>query len=141
MINSQLPPPPSQVNEPEEHAGSSSGAYGGQSSRPGKLAVPTDDGVLYVAFGDILLLIAEGSYTRVHCQDGSEYLMCGNLQKVVNRLPSGRFHRCHRRYVINLGKITKLIRNGGYRAVLNTGMEVEVSRRHWAALLLAMGGA
>jgi DNA-binding LytR/AlgR family response regulator len=97
--------------------------------------------VLYLALGDILLLIAEGSYTRVHCQDGSEYLMCGNLQKVVNRLPSGRFHRCHRRYVINLGKITKLIRNGGYRAVLNTGIEVEVSRRHWAALLLAMGGA
>ncbi len=92
----------------------------------------------YLGFDEILVLHAEGSYTWVHSEGGNRHLVSRNLHKLELLLPSQQFFRCHRAHVINLCKVTKLIRNDGYRAMLVTGIYVEVSRRHWQALLDVM---
>jgi len=91
-----------------------------------------------VDFDSILALEAEGSYTRVHCQRGTQHLISRNLQKVERELPKANFHRCHRAYVLNLHKVAKLIGNGGHRAILACGFVVPVSRRNWPGLRKAM---
>ncbi len=85
-----------------------------------KLAIPTMDGINYIELADIVALHAEGSYTRVYCENGDRHLVSHNIGKVEQVLPSSHFYRCHRTHVINLRKVAKLMRTGGCRALLVT---------------------
>src|SRR5205823_1653337 len=47
---------------------------------------------------------ADGDYSRVHTYDRS-YLCTASLLELEERLPSGRFVRIHRSYLVNLSKV------------------------------------
>src|SRR3954466_13839908 len=47
---------------------------------------------------------ADGDYSRVHTYDRS-YLCTSSLGELEERLPSGRFARIHRSYLVNLAKV------------------------------------
>ncbi len=110
--------------------------FSGAASR---LLVPTSDGSIYLPCEGIIRLQAEGSYTLIHTESGERHLTCKGIGVLYDKLPSTRFLRCHHAHVINLQKVRKLIRNGGYRAQMLNGDLVEVSRRKWRLLLDAMG--
>lgn len=103
-----------------------------------RLMVPTSDGNLYLPCNDVLRLQADGSYTFVFTHHGERLLTCKGIGLLHKQLPTAWFHRCHNAHVINLLKVRKLISHGGHRAELFTGDLVEVSRRRWKDLLVAM---
>lgn len=104
-----------------------------------RLLVPTTDGSIYLPCEGIVRLEADGSYTHIHTDKGERFLACKGIGVFHEQLPASWFHRCHHAHVINLRKVHKLLRNGGYRAQMLTGEMVEVSRRKWRALMDAMG--
>ncbi len=103
-----------------------------------RLRIPTTDGAIFIEHHEILHLLAEGSYTRVHCELGVKHLVSMNLHELEEKLPVPHFFRCHHSHLINLSKVKKLIKHAGHRVLLATGESVEVSRRKWAALVAAM---
>jgi len=102
-----------------------------------RLALPVSDGIVFVHFDKILRLQADGSYTRLYCVDGKRYVASKGLGHFESVLPPPLFLRCHHAHVINLSKVVKATRNGGFRAALITGVSVEVSRRRWRAFVSA----
>lgn len=105
--------------------------------REPRLALPVNDGIVFVQFDKIIRLQADGSYTRLYCLDGMRYIASRGLGHFEDLLPVPLFLRCHHAHIINLFKVVKAARHGGFRAQLITGDSVEVSRRRWQAFVSA----
>ncbi len=103
-----------------------------------KLEVRLTDGTLYIPFGNITHLQADGCYTHVHCHNGQRHFTCERLGWINSRLPHELFFRCHHSFVVNLTKVTMLMRTDGLKARLVTNEHVAVSRRRWKAFAVAM---
>jgi len=84
----------------------------------------------FVRLRDIALLESEGNYTRLRF--GAERpLLLRSLNQLERRLDPELFFRASRRHLVNLEAIEGLDPwvNGGLRARLRGGLEVELSRR------------
>lgn len=94
-----------------------------------KLAVPTRQGVVLVNHDDISHAIHDGVLVTVHTRDAA-LLTDFTLQELEERLPADRFHRVHRRALLNLDHVARLepVDSGGYVARTHKGQAVEVSR-------------
>jgi len=94
-----------------------------------KLAVPTRQGVVLVDFEAITHAVHDGVLVTVHTRD-TALLTDFTLQELQERLPSDRFHRVHRRALLNLDHVTRLepVESGGYVARTHKGHAVDVSR-------------
>lgn len=83
-----------------------------------------------VKVGDISLLEIVGNYTRVFFQD-QKPLLYKSLNQVEEKLPEAYFFRANRQQIINTNFIENVVPwfNGKLKLTMNTGEEVEVSRR------------
>jgi DNA-binding LytR/AlgR family response regulator len=64
-------------------------------------------GLIKIKFSDILFLEADSNYTIIHLA-GSKYMLRSTLKSAEEQLPSERFFRIHKSYIINLQEITKI---------------------------------
>ena len=97
----------------------------------GKLAIPGKNGLVLIRHDQILLMSAEGAYTRIHVVDGKQVLACSHLGRLHQALPQPFFCRCHNRHVVNLEHVQEVLWTNGFRMRLANGEHVEVSRRRW----------
>jgi two-component system, LytTR family, response regulator LytT len=85
---------------------------------------------------------ADGDYSRVHTYDRS-YLCTASLGDLEERLPSGRFARIHRSYLVNLGKVAGVRRPGPDRVSLQLAdagqTQLDVARRQARQLRERLG--
>ena len=83
--------------------------------------------------GDIQLLQAEDSYTKLVLADQTGPMVNGTLKSVLGRIDPEVFFQANRKQAINLDQLTQ-VEDGesGLIAVLANGMRVEMSRRHTA---------
>lgn len=88
---------------------------------------------VFVAVADIVMLVSEGNYCRVHlAQPGVEpFLLYRSLQSLEQRLPGAVFFRASRSVLINTSHIAALQPwfSQSLKARLSSGVEVEFSRR------------
>lgn len=54
-----------------------------------------------VNFSDIQIIKADDTYSEIYTKDG-KHLVSSNLKKVEEKLPSDKFTRVHRSYIVNL---------------------------------------
>lgn len=107
-----------------------------QSSHLQKLAVPVADGLLFVDTNDLILLEAEGAYTRLHLLNQPPVLiskMIKDFEVVLEQHPD--FFRCHRSYLINMNHVVKYNRTDGGSIVLRNEKEVMLARDKKEAFL------
>lgn len=64
-------------------------------------------GLLKIKFSDILYLEADGNYTTIHLA-ANKYTLRSTLKNAEDQLPTDRFFRIHKSYIINLQEITKI---------------------------------
>ena len=80
---------------------------------------------------------ADGDYSRIHTFDRS-YLCTSSLRELEDALPSQRFARIHRSYLVNLSKVTAVRRAGNDRIRLalddQQRTELDVARRQSKAI-------
>jgi two-component system LytT family response regulator len=76
-----------------------------------KIAIPMNDGLLFIDVSEIMLLEADGSYCHVVLKNGTKVLVSKKLKffedLLRNRTP---FFRAHRSFIINLNYIKKYLR-------------------------------
>jgi two-component system, LytTR family, response regulator len=83
-----------------------------------------------VRVADLMLLESDGNYTRVHF-GMSHPMIARSLNCVQKRLDPTIFFRANRHTIINLRyiKCIEPSANGGFRVRLDSGYEIEISRR------------
>ncbi|WP_281846983.1 LytR/AlgR family response regulator transcription factor [Olleya namhaensis] len=79
---------------------------------------------------DISLFEIVGNYTRVFF-DGNKPLIYKSLAQIEEKLPSDIFFRANRQQIININHVKKVVSwfNGKLKIELNSGEEIEISRR------------
>lgn len=95
-----------------------------------RVALPTRDGARLLDPSRITHAVFDGSLVTVHY--GDEALLTElTLTDLEAKLPAGAFTRVHRRALINLEQIDRLVDQptGGYVAITRGGAQVEVSRK------------
>ena len=106
---------------------------GRNENTPGKLAVPTMEGVSIERVQDIVSLEAKGNYTVIHFNEKRQLLVCKTLGDLEASLAqNGFFIRIHRSYSINLDRLQRYIKGKGGHVVMDNGDSIEVSstRKH-----------
>ena len=93
-----------------------------------RIAVPMNDGLVFLELKDIVLLKADGSYTKVYLANGSTILVSKKL-KFFEDLLIDRvlFYRSHRSHLVNLNFIKKYLKGEG-SIIMDNGKIVSVSR-------------
>lgn len=111
------------------------GASQGSREMDSPLMVNSGQQVKMITPSQIEKLFSVGNYVKVS-GEGLDMLVQGTLAALEERLDKRYFFRANRSYIVNLKKVknVEIAINGGYVLVLQSGAEVEVSRRQGQAL-------
>lgn len=102
----------------------------------GRILLPITNGYQCCLPDDILYLKAESNYTEIFFRDGSKRLLSKTLKILEKMLPSHRFYRVHKSYLVNTAHITDIILSTKERAVKLVSGHILPMRRDWKQILL-----
>ncbi|MBI5648443.1 MAG: response regulator transcription factor [Ignavibacteriae bacterium] len=105
-----------------------------------RIAVPTVDGLTFLALRHIVWCEAASNYTILHCRDGTQRTSTRSLHEFEELLSARAFIRIHHSYIINLAHIERYVKGRGGYVVMNGGKELEVSTRRRDEFLRRLGG-
>lgn len=80
-----------------------------------------------ILINDIVVCIANGSYTKVIMKNNKSILVSKNLSWIENMISHDSFIRLHKSYFVNLMYVSKIF-NGEDKICLITEMEIPISR-------------
>ncbi len=107
-----------------------------------KVPVVSAGGTELLDYDQVHYAQADGDYSRVHTYDRS-YLCTASLGELEDKLPSSRFARIHRSYLVNLGKVAGVRRASPERLCLQLAdaqkTELDVARRQARQLRERLG--
>lgn len=105
-----------------------------------RLPIPTRQGIVLVDPETISHASLEDELVTVFTGQG-DFLTDFTLNELAEKLPAERFHRVHRRALLNLSHVTRLepLETGGYLARTARGHTVEVSRQSARELRRMLG--
>lgn len=86
----------------------------GESSGPEYLSVKADHKVSLIRLSEIVYLESEGEYVRMHLADNTTITPLFRLKNMETALPSDRFMRVHRSYIVNLDYIRAYVKGRVY---------------------------
>ena len=93
-----------------------------------KIALPMNDGLLFVEVSEIMFIAAEGAYTHLFLKSGSKVTLSKNLrffEELLEERPL--FYRPHRSHLVNLNFIRKYLRGEG-TLVMDNAYNISISR-------------
>ena len=102
-----------------------------------RIAIPTSNGLQFIAIEDIIYLEAHVNYTNIYLP-GGKYLVSRTLKEFEELLPAETFVRIHHAYIINITAVDRYIRGEGGQVVLQNGTTLDVSKRKKALFLQAI---
>ena len=103
-----------------------------------KIAVPTQEGIVFLKLQNILRLQADQNYTILYLTNGKKIVVCKSLISFEKKLKRPPFFRVHQSHIVNFGLAVKYVRGKGGYLVLEDGTSVDVSVRRKAAFLEAL---
>jgi len=93
-----------------------------------KIGLPFSNGIKFVEFKDIIMLEADGMYTKI-ATTASEILVSKPLKHFVELLQNQKqFYKPHRSYLINLSFIKEYIKKDGGYIIMDNDKTVSVSK-------------
>jgi two-component system LytT family response regulator len=87
-------------------------ASGGEDNE--SISIKADYKVTMVRFADIIFIESVGEYVRLHLVDGSKMVTLFRLKNMESALPSSKFMRVHRSYIVNLDRVSSYARGKIY---------------------------
>jgi two-component system, LytTR family, response regulator len=94
-----------------------------------KMAIPTMNGLIFVAVRDIIRLEANGNYTSIFIDCKEPIIATRNIKEYEDLLPETIFCRVHNSHIINLHKIQKYQKGRGGYVTMEDGSFIEVASR------------
>ena len=104
-----------------------------------KIAVPTQEGLLFFDINHIIRLEAQSNYTLIYFDDQPKMMASRTLKEFEEILPMDTFFRIHNSHIINLLFIKKYIRGDGGQVEMKNGDHILVSRRKKDEFLKLIG--
>jgi two-component system LytT family response regulator len=98
-----------------------------QKQTAGRIALTTNDGMIFVTTADILYCEAESNYTSVVLKN-RKVVVSKTLKEIDEALSGNDFYRIHNSYLVNLNQIQKFVRGDGGYVVMNDGKSVSIAR-------------
>lgn len=95
---------------------------------PQRIALTTNDGLIFVPTADILYCMAESNYTVVVLAGGKKVLVSKVLKEVDEALSGNDFCRVHNSYLININRIKKFVRGEGGYIIMDDDATIGISR-------------
>ncbi|CAM1345222.1 LytR/AlgR family response regulator transcription factor [Tenacibaculum amylolyticum] len=94
-----------------------------------KIALPFSEGIKFVNFDEIILLEADGMYTRIYTKNDGDLLISKPLKHFVTLLEQqSLFYKPHRSFCINLSFIKEYIKKDGGYIIMDNGKTVSISK-------------
>ncbi len=106
---------------------------------PDKIALPHQDGVVFVELKHILYCEADDNYTRFFLENGQKSLISKTLGNIQEVLEERNFLRISRQHLINLDHIAKFMKGEGSYVVMTNGQSLTVSRSQKDKLIERFG--
>jgi DNA-binding LytR/AlgR family response regulator len=75
------------------------------------LLIKSEYKIIRVNFADIQYIEGMREYVRIHLEHAKPVMTLLSMKNIEQKLPSARFMRVHRSYIVNLTKITTIERN------------------------------
>jgi two-component system LytT family response regulator len=100
----------------------------GNSFRHSRLAIPANDGLVFINVGEIIYCEASGNYTNIFMDDGRKFVVSRTLKEYEDLLEEHDFFRIHNSFLINLNSIKKYIRGEGGQVVMVNDKALDVSK-------------
>ncbi|MBK8955940.1 MAG: response regulator transcription factor [Saprospiraceae bacterium] len=93
-----------------------------------RIALSTDEGLVFVQTTNICYCKAESNYTFVVLADGKRILVAKTLKEIDETLSGKDFFRVHNSYLVNINHIQKFVRGDGGYIVMPDKTEITISR-------------
>jgi two-component system LytT family response regulator len=94
-----------------------------------KIAVATQDGLIFVSLQHIVRCEASKNYTYIYLQGNKKIIASRNLAEYEELLPQDMFFRIHNSHIINLSYINNYQKGRGGTVVMEDGTAIEVAAR------------
>jgi two-component system LytT family response regulator len=94
-----------------------------------KMALPCEEGLIFVQLSDIIRFEAKGGYTNVHMADKQKYVSSRIIKEYEDMLPDDIFLRIHNSHIINLNYVKKYQKGRGGIIVMSDNAQIEVAIR------------
>ncbi len=109
-----------------------------QATQTEKLGIPSEDGIRFVPFSQIIRCAAERAYCRFFLQNGDSLLVSKPMKEFEERLLEHDFFKVHKSSIVNLQHVSKYVRGAGGSLELTDGSKVGVSTRRKEGLLAVL---
>ena len=97
-------------------------------NRFNKIALPTRDGLVFVAIDQILQCESDSNYTTIYLNNGETMLITKTLKDIEALIDSDEFFRIHHSHLVNLNHIKRYVKGAGGYVILADNSTVNVSR-------------
>lgn len=104
-----------------------------------KIAVPYQNGVMFLPVGEVVYCEADSNYTRVVATQGRQFLLTRTLREVQDVLETRGFLRVHRQFLVNLDHLQRYVRGEGTYLVMTDGASIPVARNQKDRLVQRFG--
>jgi len=94
-----------------------------------KIALPTNDGLIFLTVDQIVRCQADGNYTKIVYNQTKEILTSRKLKEFEGMLEGYNFCRVHNSHLINLSYLSEYKRGEGGTAIMADGSKITISRR------------
>ena len=93
-----------------------------------RIALSTQEAVIFVQVSEIIRLQAEANYTRVYRSGEDPVLLSGNLGHFEKLLQDQQFYRPHQSHLINMQQVAKYVKSEGGFFEMTDGAQVPIAR-------------
>jgi two-component system LytT family response regulator len=104
-----------------------------------KIALPYNDGLVFVLLSEIIRFEAKGGYTYVHVSNNQKYVSSKIIKDYEELLPDDIFFRIHNSHIINLNYVKKYHKGRGGIIEMADGAMIEVATRRKDEFLARFG--
>jgi two-component system, LytTR family, response regulator len=102
---------------------------------PDRITLPHTRGYIFQKTADIIYCEAHNTYTKFYIEGKEPLMISKPLGDVEEMLQGGCFFRTHRQYLVNIQKITELLRTDGGFLLMSDGQEIPIVRTRRQELL------
>ena len=93
-----------------------------------RIALSTNDGLIFVQTKNIAYCRAESNYTHVVMADGQKILVAKTLKEIDETLSGKDFYRVHNSYLVNINHIIRYIRGDGGYFIMPDNTQITIAR-------------
>jgi two-component system, LytTR family, response regulator len=93
-----------------------------------RIALTTNDGMIFVSTQDIIYCEAESNYTAIVLAGGKKIMVSKVLKDIDEALAGPDFFRVHNSFLININHIKKFVRGEGGYVIMDNDANISISR-------------